>query len=224
MQTCKLMNISETKDMTDSEIVLRIQERNEAVTKMFYDSARKYFKVSYRAIFSRADLMDDIFQQSFVKLWMEIETRKIFVHSGDGNIYRRDRDGAPQQLTCNLQTFLIDIAKNDYRTWVRTDRLALEGHYGDFAHLAEALSSIGTDETADTLREQVVSSCVADLPPRCKDILTMFYYKNMTLDEIVVARGESHLSKNGVKTAKYKCMTTLKAKVLDAFRKYNLST
>lgn len=218
-----LMNISETTDMTEQEIVLRIQERDEAVTEMFYDATRKYFNDMYRSIFSRADLMDDIFQQSFVKLWMEIETRKIFVFEADGNIYRRDRDGVVQQLVCNLQTFLIDIAKNDYRTWVRADRLALEGNCGDLQHFAEALPPVGTDETADALREQVVSSCVMDLPPRCKDILTMFYYKNMTLDEIVVARGEKHLSKNGVKTAKYKCMTALKAKVLDAFRKYNLS-
>lgn len=214
---------SKVADMTDQQFVLRLQERDEKATEAFYNCLRNYFRDAYRSIFSRADLMDDIFQQSFVKLWVEIETKKIFVYEADNKIYRRNGEGTPLLLNCNLRTFLIDIAKNDYRAWVRTDRLALEGNFEFVRHLLEVPSEVRTDDSADTLREQVVTGCVMDLPPRCKDILTMFYYKKMTLDEIVMARGEKHLSKNGVKTAKYKCMASLKAKVLEAFRKYQLS-
>ena len=125
-------------------------------------------------------------------------------------------------LTCNLKTFLIDIAKNDYRSWLRNDRLTLEDDFESFAHMMEVKSAVIVDESAETLQEQIVNSCVLDLPRLCKEILTMFYYKGMSLDEIIVARGEKNISKNGLKTGKYKCMEYLKAKVKDTFRQYKL--
>ena len=167
------------------------------------------------------DLMDDIFQQSFVKLWTEIETRKIFVGESD-ELFRYDRNGNIRKLTCSLNTFLIDIAKNDYRSWLRNDHLTLEDDFESFAHMKEVTSVAWGDESVETLREQIVNSCVLQLPPRCKEILTMFYYQGMTLDEIIISRGEKNISKNGLKTSKYKCMESLKAKVRDTFSRYKL--
>ena len=65
-------------DRSDAEYVRQIQSKSNKVTEEFYYNAKKYFKSSYKSMFSRLDLMDDIFQQSFVKLWIEIETQKIF--------------------------------------------------------------------------------------------------------------------------------------------------
>lgn len=210
------------KDFSEVEYVLQIQNKNEKVTEHFYHAALKYFKESYKVVFSREDLMYDIFQQSFVKLWTEIETKKIFVKEEDGKLYRFDRYGNVRMLTCNLKTFLIDIAKNDYRSWLRNDHLTLEDDFESFAHMMEVKSTVLVDESAETLQEQIVNSCILELPPRCKEILTMFYYKGMSLDEIIVARGEKNISKNGLKTGKYKCMEYLKAKVKDTFRQYKL--
>ena len=57
-----LINISKQKEISDLEYVLQIQNKNERVTERFYHAAWKYFKESYKAVFSREDLMDDIFQ------------------------------------------------------------------------------------------------------------------------------------------------------------------
>ena len=217
-----LINISKQKEISDLEYVLQIQNKNERVTERFYHAAWKYFKESYKAVFSREDLMDDIFQQSFVKLWTEIETKKIFINEEDGKLYRFDRYGNVRMLTCNLKTFLIDIAKNDYRSWLRNDRLTLKDDFESVAHMMEVKYAVVVDESVETLQEQIVNSCVLELPPRCKEILTMFYYKGMSLDKIIEARGEKNISKNGLKTGKYKCMETLKAMVKDTFRQYKL--
>lgn len=217
-----IVDVVKQKEISDQECVLQIQDKNKKVTERFYHAAWKYFKESYKAVFSREDLKDDIFQQSFLKLWTEIETKKIFVNEQDGKLYRFDRYGNVRMLACNLKTFLIDIAKNDYRSWLRNDRLTLEDDFESFAHMMEVKSAVIVDESAETLQEQIVNSCVLDLPPRCKEILTMFYYKGMSLDEIIVARGEKNISKNGLKTGKYKCMEYLKAKVKDTFRQYKL--
>lgn len=207
--------------LTDSQIIREIQKRNERVTEWFYNDCKKYFVSAYAAVFSRKDIRDDIFQQSFVKLWTEIETRKIFLDESE-NIHRIDRRGNVRVLTCNLKTFLIDIAKNDYRDWLRNDRLTLEDEFESFAHMVEVRSAIMPEESSDCLEEQIVASCVYDLPPRCKEILTMFYYKNMSLDEIIQARGEKNISKNGLKTGKYKCMEALKGKVKEMYCRYHL--
>lgn len=176
---------------------------------------------SYRAVFSKEDIREDIFQQSFVKLWTEIETRRIYLGE-DGGIYRTDRRGMVRRLTCSLKSFLIDIAKNDYRDWLRKDRLMLEDDFESFARMVEVSSAVRPDEPEEVLNEQIVAGCVSELPPRCREILTMFYYKCMSLDEILVARGEKNTSKNGLKTGKHKCMETLKARVRDAYMIYNL--
>ena len=216
-----LIEFSKRKSKTDAEYVRLIQDKHDKVTEEFYHLARRYFKNSYRSVFSRMDLMEDIFQQSFVKLWTEIETGKIFVGENK-ELFRYDRNGNIRKLTCSLNTFLIDIAKNDYRSWLRNDRLTLEDDFESFAHMEEVMSVVWGEESAETLREQIVNSCILELPPRCKEILTMFYYQGMTLDEIIIARGEKNISKNGLKTGKYKCMESLKAKVRDIFSKYKL--
>lgn len=216
-----ILGIGKPKVLSDSEYVGQIQNRNERVTELFYYECKRYFAASYKAVFTREDIKEDIFQQSFVKLWTEIDTRRIFLGK-DGNIYRNDRKGNVRLLVCSLKSFLIDIAKNDYRDWLRNDRLTLEDDFESFARMVEVASAVRPDEPEEALQEQIVADCVFDLPPRCKEILTMFYYKGMSLDEIMLARGERNISKNGLKTGKHKCMETLKAKVRDSYAHYNL--
>ena len=188
-------------DRSDAEYVRQIQSKSNKVTEEFYYNAKKYFKSSYKSMFSRLDLMDDIFQQSFVKLWIEIETQKIFV-GDDDQIFRYD--------------------KNDYRAWLRNDCLALDEDFESFAHINHVMDAMIMDGQDDILRERTVYSCVLELPPRCKEILTMFYYDGLSLDEIMEERGEKNISKNGLKTAKYKCMENLKAKVKNSFARLKL--
>ena len=216
-----IVSFGKKTPLADTAVIREIQRRNDRITETFYNECKKYFMSSYKAVFTREDIKEDIFQQSFVKLWTEIETRRIFLDEND-NIQRRDRRGNIRSLTCNLKTFLIDIAKNDYRDWLRNDRLELEEEFESFAHMVEVRSAIMPDESSESLQEQIVAHCVLDLPPRCKEILTMFYYDNMSLDEIIQARGEKNTSKNGLKTGKFKCMETLKGKVKEMYNKYNL--
>lgn len=206
---------------SDREFIIEIQKRNERVTEIFYHECRQYFMYSYNVIFSREDIKDDIFQQSFVKLWTEIETKRIFL-DGNGYMHRYDKEGNVRRMTCNLKTFLLDIAKNDYRDWIRKEKLVTIADIDTAAHVLDVTSSERPDETPEALQERIVASCISDLPPRCKEILTMFYYDGMSLNEIMVARKEKNISKNGLKTGKYKCMETLKAKVRKMYNVYNL--
>lgn len=116
----------------------------------------------------------------------------------------------------------MDIAKNDYRDWLRNERITLEEDYESLAHSVEVKTAVYQDDNPESLRERIVADCVFELPPRCKEILTMFYYDGMSLDEILRARGEKNISKNGLKTGKYKCMEYLKSKVREQYDRYHL--
>lgn len=207
--------------MTDIEFIEEISHGNANALEDFFNVCKNFFMPSYSKIFKRKDIKEDVFQQSFVKLWTEIENGRMF-SGGDGFIYRYDKKGNVRQLTCSLKTFLIDIAKNDYRDWLRNERITLEEDYESLAHSVEVKSAVYQDDNPESLRERIVADCVFELPPRCKEILTMFYYDGMSLDEILRARGEKNISKNGLKTGKYKCMEYLKSKVREQYSRYHL--
>jgi DNA-directed RNA polymerase specialized sigma subunit len=76
------------------------------------------------------------------------------------------------------------------------------------------------DDADKEVKQQIIDECVNDLPARCKEILTLFYYKNKSLDEILTLRQEN-TSKDGLKTAKSKCMKQLSDRVIECFTRYN---
>ncbi|MBO4964097.1 MAG: sigma-70 family RNA polymerase sigma factor [Prevotella sp.] len=216
-----IVNFEKRNTLSDKEYVVSIQNGEERVMEQFFRICRRYFMDSYRQIFRREDIKEDIFQQSFVKLWAEIETRRIFIGEDDC-LYRFDKKGNIRKFACSLKTFLLDIAKNDYRDWLRKDRLVLTDDMEIYHRSMEIKQVYCNSESQESMRERIVTSCMFELPSRCKDILTMFYCKGMSLDEIIKARGEKHTSKNGLKSGKYKCMELLKAKVRETYKMYHL--
>ena len=79
------------------------------------------------------------------------------------------------------------------------------------------------DDADKELKHQVVDDCVANLPARCKEILTLFYFKKKSLDEILQIRQEN-TSKDGLKSAKSKCMRQLEERIIETFKEYNEAT
>ena len=55
-----------------------------------------------------------------------------------------------------------------------------------------------------------------------KEILTLFYFKKKSLDEILAIRQENS-TKDGLKTAKSKCMRQLEGRIIETFKEYNIS-
>ena len=80
------------------------------------------------------------------------------------------------------------------------------------------------NEDVEELKNRIVDQCIQQVSPNCIEILTMFYYKDMSLDEILEQRKDKNSSKNGLKTAKNKCMNTLRGLITTEFKKYNFKT
>lgn len=201
-------------DLTDMEIIEGLQHKNPVVEKTFYLSCQRYFKDRRAGVFDckgGAQDDEDLFQDSFLKLWQEIQARRIYIR--DNYAWRTDRTGNNRKMSASLKTYLMAIAKYKNYELLREKEI-----YGsEITNAAEGID----EEPDENTSEWIVGQCVNVLPQRCKEILTLFYYEGKTLDEILAIRQENQ-SKDGLKTGKSKCMKALKEKIIAKFKEYNL--
>lgn len=201
----------------DNDIIAGIQSRNRKVETEFYNSAKRYFDEHFNDVFFDKDKKQEIFQMAFLKLWTEIENGKITVH--DNIVCRQQRNGEFLPMTCQLNTFLMTFAKNEYRELVRTNHLDTYADVFENVNTSEMnTETISWEEDIETVKNRIIDECIESMSPRCIEVLTLFYYKGMSLDEILEVRQDKNTSKNGLKTAKNKCMNTLRTKALEEFR------
>ena len=205
---------------SDVEVVGGLQKRDALVENWFYEAAKKYFNAAFNEVFFDKDRKLEIFQTSFIKLWTEIENGRIKVV--DGAVCRQQRNGAYEAMNCSLTTFLMAFAKTEYRELVRNIKEVGCDELYDAA-MCDTLFDVADYDEVDELKDRIVDECIARMSPSCMDILTMFYYRGMSLDEILAARSAQHSSKDGLKSAKNKCLSTLKAKVKEEFLKCNIN-
>ncbi|MBQ8337469.1 MAG: sigma-70 family RNA polymerase sigma factor [Bacteroidaceae bacterium] len=207
------------REYSDIEVVEGLQRRDASVEEWFYDSSKKYFNKCFNEIFFDKDRKQEVFQTAFIKLWTEIENKRIKVI--DGCLCRQQRSGAYEPMNCNLTTFLMAFARTEHRELVRNVHDCYFEEVYDSAMHDSLFAVDGEYDNADELKNRIVDECIMNMSPSCVEILTMFYYKGMSLDEILVARNEN-TSKDGLKAAKNKCMTTLKKRVLEEYNSCNV--
>lgn len=244
------LRLLKPKEYTDRQIVEGIQQHETAMEQFLFKKCKRYFDQNYTSLFvMEKSLKDDIFQECFVKLWTDIESFRIHIGE-DGSVWRTDKMGEDRPMTSHLHTFLMDIAKNVYRVWLRNEKEDLlddvfpcsgisqnEDHSymekvstndsvwentenivtGDSEYFEQALS----DDDQRGMMKEIVQIAIMNLSETCRDILTMFYYEELSLDEILVRRGEN-TSKDGLKTGKYKCMKHFETDVRNMFLKHHV--
>ena len=214
------LRIGRRQSYDDAEVVRGLRLHSGRMEEWFYRKARTYFNQHFREVFFDQDRKQEIFQSAFLKLWTEIDNGTITAED-DGTVERRQRNGEVLPMSCSLTTFLMAFAKNEYREMVRSNKLDCYAEIYDTPEQAEVQQMYG-DESGEEIRNRIVDDCIQRISPRCAEILTMFYYEEKTLDEILAARHETNSSKNGLKTAKNKCMNTLRSLCNEEFRKYNI--
>lgn len=150
----------------------------------------------------------DLFQDAFVILWEKIRSGQMFTK--DGKLYATRRGSGATEVS-DLGGYFLRIAKNLYHEVLRSKGkiLMIVGELDDDSVLWWA-------DDMDTMRKMIIKQSVMLLAPRCREILTMFYYHGMSLEEIQKERPENQ-SYNGVKSAKSKCMAILRGRILDKF-------
>lgn len=205
--------------LTEYDYVCGIQAGNPVMERKFYDYCRQYYEETNRKIFGDDNVShEDFFQEAFIQIWTEIQNGRI--HLVDKAIHRIKADGSDEVMTAKLKSFLMTIVKNQYAKSKR--HIAVDIDNAGKSDLMKIEELLSYDDADKELKHQVVDDCVANLPARCKEILTLFYYKKKSLDEILQIRQEN-TSKDGLKSAKSKCMRQLEGRIIETFKEYNIS-
>lgn len=202
--------------LSDIRFVEGLQKKDPRIERAFYEYCKRYFDEHYKLVFFANDTdKDDIFQNSFIALWQNIERGKIRIENGvltgSGN----------KEFKCSLTTYLMSIARYKNMELARS------------SVSKENLSDLTTDENLninlidDWLEDdyenamfEVISDSISVMPPQCSKLLTKFYYENKKLDDMLDEIPEYN-SKDALKSNKNRCLNRLKtyAKQLYKIRK-----
>lgn len=197
--------------LSDAGIIIGLQRHDPKVEKIFFDAAKSYFDLHFNQLFFDSDSRQEIFQCAVVKIWTEIENKTIRII--DGKVCRRQKDRDYAEMTASLCTFMMAFAKNEFRELLRNNK------DDDFESIANSKDTadrfVCEDNDDEEEKIRIIDECILSMSPNCIEIITMFYYRKKSLDEIMVIRGAKNSSKDGLKTAKNKCMVTLRKRVAE---------
>lgn len=212
-----------TKTYSDVEMVMGIQSKNQsiktAMENALYNQCKRYYNENHRSLFKVDEKTEeDIFHNSFIVLWQNIEKEIVSVKEG----VLMGKDGEPFKAT--LTTYLMDIAKLKYLEWKRDD---------DKVHPKARKLTSPEEETTPTptpslpeinknikrwllygndeqIKLAIISDFISQMSERCAEILSRFYYEEMDYSKMI-RELPTYGSIDALKTQKYKCMQRLKA-------------
>lgn len=184
-----------------------------------YNYCADYYYAKYRSLFTAPDeVVDEIFQNSFIKLWEHIESRRIY--SEDGVV--KGRNSEP--LTGSIRSYFMSITHYKFQEWCREN----PKYANPETEFGRKIRSEGFDEgeylnmvygTSNNIQLEIIADLIASMPERCYEILTKFYYEEKDLDSILKEL-PSIESKNALKTKKHKCMENLREVAKETYERF----
>lgn len=196
---------------SDADYVRGIANNDDEMEGKLYLKWFDYFEDKCHKLFINITKEDkkDIRQEAFETFRNKIKDGDIRVKD-DKVMYK----GNP--LNCKLMTFLTSIAINMKRELVRKNDILK--YWDDIYDSTEEQTGLTTlpeylNSEEEKIKLEIIAKCISKMPKRCIEILTMFYYKEMSLDDILqfyIQSGENLRSKDALKTRKNTCMNTLR--------------
>ena len=99
----------------EAKLVAGVSRKDVGMQSKLYDYCKRYFWTNYRGLFFiNENDATEIFQNSFITLWENIERGKIM--ACDGIVV--GKNGEP--LNGSILTYFMGIAKNKYKEWTRS--------------------------------------------------------------------------------------------------------
>ena len=205
-----------TKSYTDVAYVEGVFRRDPRIERALYNYCKRYFDENYKGVFFVGnEHKDEIFHETFLTFWEKIMHQKIYVEDGE----LKGKGG--KVFSGNLTTYFMGIAKLKYLEWSRENQFSLsdiEKMRMQNEHDIQQFHDLLYDRD-DVEMLEIIADCVSKMSKQCNQILTMFYYEEKTLDDIMVEL-RTFESKNALKTRKYKCMEELRKSAKSIYRRY----
>jgi RNA polymerase sigma factor (sigma-70 family) len=164
--------------MNEKEIFERICKGDEKALEFLY---QKYYRMMTKLVITNSGTEEearDVYQDALIVFWQKATS---------GNLV----------LTSKMSTFIYSICQNLWRKELdRKKRLSSEEK--DTAVLLD---------TDSTEREKILAKCIDQLGETCKRVLMLYYFDEMSMQDIADKLGFANT--DTAKTKKYKCKKKL---------------
>ena len=204
------------KTYSDAAYVEGVFKRDPRMERALHYHCKRYFDENYKGVFFVGnEYKDEIFQEAFIKFWENIANKRIYAE--DGVLKGKGGDAFSGKLT----TYFMSIAKLKYLEWAREHLHKVSNDEEERRRREQEIELFKTllYDGDDEVMLKIIADCISHMSERCNQILTMFYYEEKTLDDIMIEL-PTFDSKNALKTAKYKCMETLRKSAKSIYRRY----
>lgn len=168
-------------------VIDRIRSGDDSAIRELYRKTKPSFLAWAQKQFGIGDTESvEIFQMSVVILYDQIATGKL------------------KSLSSSITTYLFAIGKNKAREYLRANDRSMSLKDGIHNYLVD-------EETEVYEKEELINkveAAIHHLGNKCRDILRLFYYQKMSMDDIAGLLNYS--SRGTAKNMKYKCLEKLR--------------
>ena len=176
--------------MSKQQLLLLLKESDKTALKMIYLNNREPFINFARKFHISDDDIVDVYQDAIIVL------------------QEKAIKGEIENLTCSIKTYLFGIGKYMLFEKARKNNKDIS----NFPLEIEAYNykEISNDFLEDEPNEFqiLLQKGFSSLGKKCKEVLSLFYYRGFTIDEI--AKKLNYNNKNVVKSQKSRCIKKLK--------------
>lgn len=174
-------------EYSDSEFIDGLKTGNGAALKALY---KKYYNIVLKIVVNNSggsEAAQDVYQETIIVLFENVQKPGF-------------------ELNCQLQTYIYSVAKHLWLKHLRNNGRVIK--LTDEEHEAVAVA----DDLVDHMQKEAdlhkMSISLEELGEPCKTIITDFYMKHLSMDEISEKFG--YTNSDNAKTQKYKCLQRLK--------------
>jgi len=188
--------------MSDDNVIAQIRGGDEQKLAAIYRAYRNDFIYwAVRHFSCDEDLAKDVFQVAITIFYENIMSGKL------------------GELSSSVKTYLFAIGKNKlHESQVSRGRdlkiQQYEGRKIKDGFQLEPLESNASDESE--ILYQILEKALSQLSEPCRTVLEMYYYREMSIDQIASAM--QYKGSDSTKTQKYKCLTRLKKIVAEQMK------
>lgn len=162
--------------------------------KVYEDNRDKFINFARRYNLDQEDVID-IYQDAYIVFYNNIMSGKI------------------EKFTSSVSTYLFSIGKYLIFDKMKNNNKKVSGNFDlslvkDNDNLVETLE---VDEPTLTHEQKLLRQHFVGLGKQCQELLSLFYYRGFTIKDIL-DQG-NYNSENVIKSAKSRCMKTLKERI-----------
>ncbi len=215
-KTIQMRTLQQEKE---ARLVAGMHDNDRKAQSELYAYCSNYFWANYRGVFfADEESATEIFQNTFIAMWENIERKKIYV--ADGRVM--GKNGEP--LRGSLLTYFMGIARIKYLEWGREHPV----HTDPETEMGRKIKKEGFDtrhyinmlyDSDDNKMLDIIADIISHMSERCSEILSKFYYEEKDLDTILLEIPTID-SKNALKTKKHKCMESLRTSARNIYHNY----